>query len=347
MTIKNDDETAKTDLAIITPTRIEPAHIALFLSILITIAVVALAVYSYFSHLKVVQLEKQIHQEQADTTATSSQAATAIDQINALVKERDSDKQALQAVKSQLATVQARPSPNSSDAILIEVKSLALMANERLNLAHDISSAINALTMAEEQLAKSDDPRFATLKEALAKDIAVLKNLPEINRETLWEQLNTAKDQLDHLHFKQLSENTEVKTVAHPPLNKEMPAWQKALQGTWQEFKSLVRVTKVDENKVVPALAAQDKAQILRTIQGKIEETQWALLHGNHKIYAESLHGLHDDIQTYFAANQEQITLLKQIEEWQQQSIGYPTANIQDTLEALSEMRQHPQKDNL
>jgi uroporphyrin-III C-methyltransferase len=57
---------------------------------------------------------------------------------------------------------------------LAAVEQLLLMANDRLLLAHDATSALRALDLADQRLARLADPRLHTVREALATERAAL-----------------------------------------------------------------------------------------------------------------------------------------------------------------------------
>jgi uncharacterized protein HemX len=60
---------------------------------------------------------------------------------------------------------------------LAAVEQLLLMANDRLQLAHDASSALRALDLADQRLARLSDPRLFAVREALAGERATLTAL--------------------------------------------------------------------------------------------------------------------------------------------------------------------------
>lgn len=57
---------------------------------------------------------------------------------------------------------------------LAAVEQLMLMANDRLQLAHDANSALRALDLADQRLARLSDPRLFPVREALSKERAAL-----------------------------------------------------------------------------------------------------------------------------------------------------------------------------
>lgn len=57
---------------------------------------------------------------------------------------------------------------------LAAIEQLMLMANDRLLLAHDASSALRALDLADQRLGRLSDPRLFPVREALAKERAAL-----------------------------------------------------------------------------------------------------------------------------------------------------------------------------
>ena len=64
---------------------------------------------------------------------------------------------------------------------LAAVEQLLLMANDRLQLAHDSSSALKALDLADQRLALLNDPKLFKVREALTQERAALAalNLPD------------------------------------------------------------------------------------------------------------------------------------------------------------------------
>ncbi len=60
---------------------------------------------------------------------------------------------------------------------LAAVEQLMLMANDRLQLAHDASSALRALDLADQRLARLSDPRLFPIRQALAQERAALTAL--------------------------------------------------------------------------------------------------------------------------------------------------------------------------
>jgi len=60
---------------------------------------------------------------------------------------------------------------------LAAVEQLMLMANDRLQLAHDASSALRALDLADQRLARFSDPRLYEVRKALSQERAALTAL--------------------------------------------------------------------------------------------------------------------------------------------------------------------------
>ena len=60
---------------------------------------------------------------------------------------------------------------------LAAVEQLMLMASDRLQLAHDATTALRALDLADQRLARLNDPRLFTVREALAAERAALTAL--------------------------------------------------------------------------------------------------------------------------------------------------------------------------
>ncbi|MGH8442470.1 MAG: uroporphyrinogen-III C-methyltransferase [Nevskiaceae bacterium] len=60
---------------------------------------------------------------------------------------------------------------------LAAVEQLLLMANDRLQLAHDANSALRALDLADQRLSRLNDPRLLPVREALSRERAALTTM--------------------------------------------------------------------------------------------------------------------------------------------------------------------------
>ena len=83
-----------------------------------------------------------------------------------------------EGTQSVLNTLQQRQSSDLNTWRLAQVQFLLRVANERLQLQHDPTTATAALVSADNELKELGDPGYFPVREQLAKEITSLKALP-------------------------------------------------------------------------------------------------------------------------------------------------------------------------
>lgn len=309
---------------------------ALFVSLLSTAAVIALLGFAYFSQQQLNELQNASHNEKTSVQALAEQAKKYYTQIEILHNQHLVEQKNLEGLKEQLEHAQAHliELSGSRDWVLSEANYLAFMANERLQVAQDIPTALIQLETAQKRLRMLGNPAFMGVQEALGKDIGKLQSFDGPNKQELWERIEALVPLLNQLNFKTPSYSEEKKPTTE---QQKESTWRSALWRSWEEMKSLIRITRVDTNKIPLALSTQEQAQILRTLQLMFAQAQWAVLQKNSKIFLTSLQSISAWLQEYFVADQEQQILLKKINDLQQIQLDAPVPEISGTLNALSQ----------
>src|SRR3954462_15863534 len=101
-------------------------------------------------------------------------AQTRITQLEGRLAESQSHQLALEALYQDL-------SRNRDEWQLAEIEQVLAIASQQLQLAGNVRAALLALQLAESRLSRSDRPRFAPIRRALARDIERLKAAPAID----------------------------------------------------------------------------------------------------------------------------------------------------------------------
>lgn len=316
---------------------INAGSIALFLSLLSSIAIIALIFYAYLSQQEFYSLKAQSRDDQSSVTALVGQAKTSLEQLEHMRVQHQQSQEALQSLKSELESASQKMVvlSHNREWVLSEVNYLVFMANQRLHIAQDIPTALMQLKSADERIRTLGDPSLLNLKLALQKDIAQLLAYPILDTAKLWEEIGKLNGLVNQLHFKTLGDYLE-KSHTSDLASPNDPAWLRALKNTWKEFKSLILITKEDDNTIPQALSLQEKAQVVRTIELLINEAQWAALNREAQIYQNSLQTIAVKAQQYFTDNQEQQVLLNMLTQLVQNHVDFKIPELTDTLNALS-----------
>ncbi len=310
---------------------------ALFFSVISLFAVIVLAYYSYSTYQQLSELQKQSTDDQSSVTALNEQTKKALFQLQEQSTKSVSEQQSLENLKKQILTAQSNlmTLSGNTDWVLAEANYLAFMANERLKTAQDVTTALAQLNSADERITRLGNPALLWVKDSLAKDIAKLKNFPYVNRQALWEQLGLINAEFNQLHFKSVT-NGKASAIEENPKDNNMSKWHKALWKSWQELKSVIKVTQVAQNAIPLALTEQEQSQILRTLHMMTEQARWAILQGENTIYLQSLQSMKTWLNEYFAEDKMQKELLNQIAQLEQQNINIAVPDINESVQALS-----------
>src|SRR5512137_403777 len=111
-------------------------------------------------------------QAQAATDLRDAQAKIAL--LEARIAESQAQQAALEALYRDL-------SPSRDEIALSEIEQVLLVANQQLQLAGNVPSALTALQLADAKLQRLDRPQFVALRRALAKDMDQLKAVPYVD----------------------------------------------------------------------------------------------------------------------------------------------------------------------
>lgn len=313
---------------------------ATFVSIVALCGVGYLGYAAYESKQQVHALLIQTDTDTAQVQTLAQEIKQSVQQIVGAQEQTKQEKEALAVLKGQVQRAQSQLAVLRKDTpwVLSEVQYLLFMANERLKIAQDIPTAILQLETAEDRLNQLGDPALLQAQEAIRKDVANLKLIPEADTQGIWAELAAINTLLRTMPFKNLQRFNQDTTMEETETQSQAPksVWKKALWSSWLQIKDLIRVTRIEDNPIQPALALQDKAQIMHTMQLMTEQAQWAALHGESLIYEKQLHNLAAWIEQYLAPSAQRAQVENQLKVLAQTNIANPKANINASLQALS-----------
>jgi uroporphyrin-3 C-methyltransferase len=176
---------------------------------------------------------------QTDLATDLSDAQAKITLLESRLAESQAQQAALEALYRDLA-------PSRDEIALTEIEQVLLVANQQLQLAGNVPSALTALQLADAKLQRLDRPQFLPLRRALARDIDRLKAMPFVDVVGLSVKLDQAIAAVPSLPLA-MDERLPVPTVAGPAAGAvDEPAWRRLLRDVWAELRGLVRVEVAD-----------------------------------------------------------------------------------------------------
>ena len=150
--------------------------------------------------------------------------------------------------------------PNRNETTIEEVEQLLFIANKQLRLANNVTSAMIAIQEADARLQRINHPQISHLQNVLAKDMALLKAVPEIDIVGIGLKLDSLAEEIDQLPL-------AMEGATSPEIN-DVPNKSQTSGGVLGILKNFF---KGDPNE------SQETGGTLKTIQDFLLET-WANL---------------------------------------------------------------------
>ena len=232
-------------------------------------------------------------------------------------------------------------SKNRDEWALAEIEQVLATASQQLQLAGNVQGALIALQNADARLAKSEKAQFIAVRRAIAKDIEMLKTLPQLDMTGLVLRLDSVIAQVDAIPLWSDEKPPVVVTPPKAPLRvlpkpnkgkneKESEAaaensfssrvqdyWQSFSSEMWTEVKQLVRVRNVNSPDAL--LLSPSQAYFAReNLKLRLLNARLALLSRNEGAFRSDMIAAQDIIAKYFDVRSKQAqtaqSLLKQVQ---------------------------------
>jgi len=291
-----DDESIEQDKEPVQEPVQEPAQqqksvllpIVVAISLLLALMASAGAGYTWF-------YTQQDKITQSHITDSLNKKITAVNERQQKNKLKNTEKQKSlkdqqQQISTRLDKVAEKLGRNSHDWAVSEIRYTLRQASIRLQLFQEKETALHALKIADQQLARLADPALHKVRATLNKEIIALSSVETIDVEGISLKLSALKSQVETLSLNQ-HEKMKQNIVINPPVDnadETSTEWKKHADVIWSEMKSLVRIQRTDK-KILPLLGEQESLQIKQALGLKIEIARMALLQRNTSLFQASL----------------------------------------------------------
>ncbi|MDH5435200.1 MAG: uroporphyrinogen-III C-methyltransferase [Gammaproteobacteria bacterium] len=178
------------------------------------------------------------------------------------------------------------------------------LANHRLRFQQDTQTAIIMLSEADRIINKAGDASLIKLREALANDIAALKNInmPDVTGMSL--TLNSLASTADALTLKKQVKE-KIQTDSAETISSESGSvtdWKQFVFALWDNIKQLVVIRRT-ETGAAPLLAPQEQYFLYQNLQLKLESTRLSLLKADTTAFHTNIDVVTDWLVQYFDTN--------------------------------------------
>ncbi len=212
------------------------------------------------------------------------------------------------SLRSQRQQLVELRSTDRVDWTLAEAEYLLRLAYQRLLMAEDVSSAQALLASADGILRELDDTALYPAREAIAKDLAALRAVSELDIEGTWLRLNALAGRVDKLILFELPEfESKLEPVAE-----DAGMLERLEHGFFAALDKIGRYFRFsnDSQPYQTLIDPQWEQLVRQNLRMQIAQSQTALLTGNGLLYRESLENTRRWVAEFFAYNEVEVAAL-------------------------------------
>ena len=219
-----------------------------------------------------------------------------LDQERQHMQEREAE------LRASVADVHKRVGASGTQWMVAEAQYLLRMANNRLTLARDVTTARTALLLADQRLRDSGDPGWNGTREQIARDIAALDNAQLPDLAGISARLSAMAEQVPQLKL------ASATLGGGAPRSKDSKAehstrsehsWHTLLDDLWAGFKQTVRIRRNDQ-PVHAMLPPEQQFFLYENLRLHLESARLAVARGDNALYHDSLNTVSTWLKTHF-----------------------------------------------
>ena len=217
---------------------------------------------------------------------------------------------------------------------LSEIEQILLTVNQQLQLAGNVKAAILGLEMADSRLARKDLPQFVRLRAAIAKDLAKLRGVQQVDYTGLSIRLNNLVAGVDtwplvsEATVRQIK-NTESASKLHN-LGRDVLS----------ELKDIVQIRRLDQGE--PALLAPEQEYFLRqNLKLRLLSARLSLLNRDETNFTADITASERLLARYFNERDSSVAAARQeIAKLSRLKVSPSLPGLEASLTTLQQLRQ-------
>lgn len=262
---------------------------------------------------------------------TSAQQQTSLEQHTQQLTKLSETQDTLQTGVDKLLNEFGK---GRNDWLLAETEQLMLIANHRLQLAHDTHLALEALRAADRQLHQLANPRYLPVRKLISEEIAQLESLESVDISGMSLRLGSLSTRIDQLSF-----NTETKFSAEERARvNPAPAQKSATREIWADITSLIRIRR-DGEIHKPLLPPEQQYFLRENLRLMLFGAQTALLQGDTATFEQNIKIAGNWIRDYYNINAAPVrAALAELEQMQKIQLSVRLPDISESLNLLRKL---------
>ena len=321
---------------------------------LVIIVLLALAIQWFNARQQFKQIEKSLSHQLDDQRATNQQSLTLAKQaeerslqanartviLEQKLAESRNQQEALQTLYDELAG-------NQEKSIVSEVEQILTFANQQLQLANNIKSALTALQTADTRLQNVESRQARQLRASIAQDIQRLQNAPNVDVTGISIKLNQLAASIDFLpllseklsqkvSLKSPSDNKPAQTI---PRNNMTKFSYNFISEFWQDIKNLIKIKRIDQTEA-SLLSPHQVFYVRENIKLRLLTARIALLQRDQATYRADLKIVDESLRNHFLTRDQRTqTALVNLQSLTSSNVDIETLDITPSLNIVSKYK--------
>jgi len=268
---------------------------------------------------------------QAQLGNTTLKLETALgEEMKSLANEQIEISESIEKINSDLQT-------GVNQYVVDEVSQLLRLANNNVLFSSNIKSAIDALSLADNQLKSLSDPRYSIVRSKINEEITALRSVKQADVESLSASLHTIANSVSSLPLANEPESYEP-DVAPASVETEV-SWRTELKKLWQDILGSVQIQRVDQPPK-PLLAPEQRYFLDQNLKLTLAKAELALLQGKTKVFETGVTDAITWLNEYFDITDQRVTsILGQLNEIAAEPIDTAMPDITASYQLLQNIQ--------
>ena len=310
------------------------------------VAVSLLAWQWYESHQQINSLQQELARRLAAADVENRESRSVAEQVREATREAqiklgvlEAKLQESQSQQIALEALYQELSRSRDESLLADVEQTLLAANQQLQIAGNVKSALIALQAAEARLARLDRPQLAGLRKVIARDLERLKLAPYVDVIGINARIDNLIGMIDGLPLAmelRVSAAASTKKVA---ADADGSAWTRFIREMWRDLQGLVRVQNMD-NPEAPLLAPTQAYFLRENLKLRLLGARLALLAHDDRSFKADLKAARDWLARYYDARDKTVaSALAAVRQLHDSQIGIDLPDVTASLDAVRNYR--------
>lgn len=218
-----------------------------------------------------------------------------------------------------------------------ESAQLLRLANNSVLFASDVTSAINALSLADAQLKSLIDPRYSAVRSQILTEVNALQNVQLPDLEALSASLQGLAKMVPALPL--ANEPETLITDAKPIVAEQALTWRTELKKVWRDMLSSVQIQKVDQPPK-PLLAPEQRYFLDQNLIITLNKAELAMIQGRPGVFKMAVENAVDWLTDYFDLADPQVqTVIAQLNTLAAQPLNTAMPDISGSYQLLQSIK--------